>query len=527
MRDSHQSSYQYSSSRRYSNNVHYHPEGDRHHDSSQGHARPSDQLGSPGSAKRRSLLLASPPAPISQSSSGSHPLRIQPEGSSHYRTYSRHDENSDSEMSSAFGRFGLTEQEQIHHSQSHPFNSGEVDECDKYNPLVLHHTRRQSIIQPHALSSWNNGHSSPRISEDHRDGQGVHIGEPSQRKQGLRYHQGSWQMTGKSGVVIPNPTTSPASTATSKTSAHAIISPGSSRSSSTVVSPLSPKFSRDGRGFFDSLPTDTPETSQSANSTGGRRSFPGEASTNLDLAARKRSSTVASPPTLLNTLFQRARNPQDCLPISNRSPLSLTDEDLKTVRMSDSQLVKHQTKQEWRQDRGERSTPGTGIPLSHPSSSSLGQGVPHNGYRGGSHGRRGSHGAEDGYQGRERFSGRFVYQVIFRLDESHESGRGAIMVLRKLRNGLTSTVQQPSPTNSSNQSSRSSPALIPIPKISHLYPDYQKPTTVIVNGRIHPAPAPKTIPSVVINWSDGVREQFDPTGMTLQEILDRCHCPYP
>ncbi|KAI9616180.1 hypothetical protein KEM48_005439 [Puccinia striiformis f. sp. tritici PST-130] len=166
MRDSHQSSYQYSSSRRYSNNVHYHPEGDRHHDSSQGHARPSDQIGSPGSAKRRSLLLASPPAPISQSSSGSHPLRIQPED---HRTIEPILDT-------------MRTQEQIHHSQSHPFNSGEVDECDKYNPLVLHHTRRQSIIQPHALSSWNNGHSSPRISEDHRDGQGVHIAQhPLQR----------------------------------------------------------------------------------------------------------------------------------------------------------------------------------------------------------------------------------------------------------------------------------------------------------------------------------------------------------
>ncbi|OAV97860.1 hypothetical protein PTTG_07307 [Puccinia triticina 1-1 BBBD Race 1] len=520
MRDSQDASYHHSSGR-HASSVHHQRESDRYYDPAQ--TRPSGQIGSPGSARRRSLLLNSPQAAISQSPSGSRPLRIQPEGSSyHHRSYSRHDENRDAELTSAFGRFGLTEQDEVYNHQGHPFNSGEVDECDKYNPLVLHHARRQSIIQPHALSSWNNGHTSPRMPDDHRHDQGAHhLSEPPQRKQGLRYHQGSWQMTGKSGAVIPKGTTSPASTTTSKTSAHAIISPSSSRSSSssTVISPLSPRFSRDGRGFHESQYGEAHE-SQQGSSTNGRKSFPAESSsTHPDSASRRRSCTVASTPTLLNSIFQRVRSPQDCLPLGMRSPLSLTDDDLKTFGMSDSQLVKHQTKQDWDHRRADRPTSMASIPLSHPSTSSLGTGdsAP-NGYR---DGRRGSHGTEEGYQGRENFRGRFIRQVTFSLDESHKSGRQAILVLRQLTNGLTSTVQKPA--TSPVHPSRASPPNIPIPRISHRFPEHSIPTTVIVNGRPQTVLIQKIIPSVVIDWSDGVRDQFDPTGMSLQEILDRCH----
>ncbi|KAA1070317.1 hypothetical protein PGT21_008240 [Puccinia graminis f. sp. tritici] len=523
MRDSQDGPHQYHSSRRHgSNSIYHQQESDRHYNDF-AHARPNDQIGSPGSARRRSLLLTSPQAPISQSPSGSRPLRIQPEGSAHHRSYSRHDENSDVDLSSTFGNFGLTEQEELYNRQSHPFNSGEVDECDKYNPLVLHHARRQSIIQPHALSSWHNGHlsQSPRMSDDHRvrDDHATH--EPPQRKQGLRYHQGLWQMTGKSGAVIPKATTSPASTTMSKTSAHAIISPSSSRSSSssTVISPLSPGFSRDGRGFYESQSSGEAQEAQQGNSSNCRKSFPGESSMNSDLVARRRSCTVAAPPTLLNSIFQRVRNPQDCLPLGMRSPLSLTDEDLKTFGMSDSQLVKHQTKQDWSQGRADRSASVAGIPLSQPSSSSMvtGNSAP-NGYR---DGRRASNGTEEGYQARDRFSGRFIHQVTFSLDESHKSGLQAILVLRKLTNGLTSTIQKPA--SSPVHPSRSSPPNIPIPRISHRYPEHSTPTTVLVNGRPQTVLVQKIIPSVVIDWSDGARDQFDPTGMSLQEILDRCH----
>jgi hypothetical protein len=69
------------------------------------------------------------------------------------------------------------------------------------------------MIQPNALSSWNNGHQPAlRKSDRHEVYKADRVSEPPQRKQGLRYHQGSWQMTGKSGPVIPQATTSPAST---------------------------------------------------------------------------------------------------------------------------------------------------------------------------------------------------------------------------------------------------------------------------------------------------------------------------
>ncbi|KAA1139038.1 pyruvate dehydrogenase E1, beta subunit [Puccinia graminis f. sp. tritici] len=208
-----------------------------------------------------------------------------------------------------------------------------------------------------------------------------------------------------------------------------------------------------------------------------------------------------------------------CLPLGMRSPLSLTDEDLKTFGMSDSQLVKHRTKQHWSQGRADRSASVAGIPLSQPSSSTMvtGNSAP-NGYR---DGRRASNGTEEGYQTRDRFSGRFIHQVTFSLDESHKSRLQAILVLRKLTNGLTSTIQKPA--SSPVHPSRPSPPNIPIPRISHRYPEHSTPTTVLVNGRPQTVLVQKIIPSVVIDWSDGARDQFDPTGMSLQEILDRCH----
>jgi len=525
--------------RQYGTNFVHQWEGDHHYDAA--HARPSDQInGSPANtSRRRSLLLASsPPPPISQSPGGSHPLRIKTQQGSphhHHRSYSRHDENDDADLCSSFGHFGLMEQEHPHNHQGHPFASREeVDECDKYNPLVLHHARRQSIIQPHALSSWesNGHHPSSRKPDHHVDhNHGAPVREPSQRKQaGLRYHQGSWQMAGKSGPVIPKATTSPASTTMSKASAHAIISPSTSRSSSssTMISPLSPRCPGDRTGFYENQVIETQE-GHSNNSANCRKSFPGESPLLIDSAARRRSCTVASTPTLFNSIFQRVRNPHEGLLINNRSPLSLTDEDLKTFGMSDSQLVKHQTKQGWDQGQGERSSSAAGKPLTHPSPSSLlTSSSVSDKYRGGNVGRRGSYGTETGYLGRDKFSGRFIHQVTFSLDESHKSGLQAILVLRNLTNGLTSAVPKPSATTSSPvHPSRASPPNIPIPRISHRYPEHSIPTTVLVNGRPQTVLRQKHIPSIVIDWSDGVRDQFDPTGMSLQEILDRCHFHSP
>ncbi|PLW32477.1 hypothetical protein PCANC_14308 [Puccinia coronata f. sp. avenae] len=528
MHDNRDGAYQYhspSSSRRYRTNVLPQRESDHHGDFA--HTRPSDQINSsPGNNKRRSLLLASSPT-LSEPPAGSRPLRIQTQGSpSHHRNYLRRNENDDAELSAAMGQFGLTEQEEFRNQEIHSFTSGEVDECDKYNPLVLHHARRQSMIQPNALSSWNNGHQPAlRKSDRHEVYKADRVSEPPQRKQGLRYHQGSWQMTGKSGPVIPQATTSPASTTMSRTSAHAIISPSTSHSSnsSTTISPLSPRYSRDTRSFYEDRAGDAQEGGQ-GNSGSCRKSFPGESSVPLDPAARRRSCTVASTPTLLSSIFQRVRNPHEYLTLGNRSPLSLTDEDLKTFGMSDSQLVKYQTKQDWDQGRGDSSSSAAGIPLNRPSSSSLSTGNSvSEGYRGGSVGRRGSYGTEAGYPGRDRFSGRFIHQVTFSLDEGHKSGLQAILALRGLTNGLTSAVPKPSKNTSPVHPSRSSPPNIPIPRISHRYPEHSKPTTVLVNGRPQTVLVQKTIPSVVIDWSDGVRDQFDPTGMSLQEILDRCH----
>lgn len=407
----------------------------------------------------------------------------------------------------------------------HPFKSGVIDECDKYNPLVLHHLRRQSIMQPVSVTHPRRGsayspsrHADPESQSSSTTRPRLALNEFRKHKQGLVYVQGSWRMTPKSEVATPKETT-PASTSMSST--HAVASPITSRSSSlssSSPSPLSPYITRDSHNSEERLNLQhEPERNPPINR---RMSLPGQPASYSTVINRRMSCTHSSSPSLLDTIFQRVWNPQSFSSSSkSNSSLALSEENLKTIGLSDLAI---------RTEDGRNLSPRPAAcplgrrpgdelpPHSYPSSSSFTgsseSACTHNP-------RRASY-RNEGHPPLNLFNQRFIHQITFSLDETHKSGLQAILALRKLTNGLSSVKPTTSSLTRVGGSSRSSPPNIPIPKISHRYPETN--TIVRINGEQRTM-IKKIVPSVVIDWSDGVQDEFDPTGMSREEILVRCH----
>lgn len=377
---------------------------------------------------------------------------------------------------------------------SHPFNSGEIEECDKYNPLILHHAQLQSIAQyrenrtkAYPLSI---GYDTQKDYTQRTRGNSQ---EPRSHRHNLLYNQNLCQMDGTARVLTPK-----AASAASTTKSIALATLPSA-SSSYVTNASTSSSTRDVTTYKDSkLGIDLQKST-----TSRRMSLPETPPMDRN-PSRRMSCTVASPPKLLDTIFQRVWNPQQTSPVSNPSPLPSTH---------------HESHKSNNNNQGggggggetfsssSSSSSSSSIHIRNPSSFLIVQShSPHGDY-------------PEGHHRPRRYSGRFINQVTFSLDESHKSGIQAILVLRRLTNGLTSDkVTTPQPTAPGNQFGSLN---IPIPRISHRYPEHS--TTALVNGKVRVINK-KIIPSVVIDWSDGVRDHFDPTGMSLEDILGRCYC---